>query len=329
MLSLQPEGLYCKIGDFYIDPWKPVPRAVITHAHADHARRGMGAYLAPFYSKNVLRLRLGKHIRLETLAFNEKYYIRGLSVSFHPAGHIPGSAQIRLEYRGEVWVVSGDYKTTYDGLSHAFEPVPCHTFITESTFGLPLFQFPDQQLVFKEMETWYRRCRQQNEQAVVLAYSLGKAQRVMMGLHHMGIPVVLHSTVWETQQALSQNGFSLPKAPRWLARQKEGFNDAVLIAPPGAARNGNFLNKHPHQLAAASGWMHLRGLRRRANYEKGFVLSDHADWNGLLYAIRETGAEQIWITHGYSDALSRHLREQGLRAQTLETHFGTTEDDSE
>jgi putative mRNA 3-end processing factor len=328
MLSLRSEGLYCAQGDFYIDPWKPVARAVVTHAHADHARRGMGSYLAPFFSKNVLKLRLGKHIRLDTLPFGQKHYIRGLSLSFHPAGHIPGSAQIRLEYRGEVWVVSGDYKTTPDGLSHPFEPLTCHTFITESTFGMPLFQFPTQETVFSEMEAWYRRCSGAGELPVVLAYSLGKAQRVMLGLHQRGIPVALHSSVWETHEALRKNGFGLPPAPKWYARHVPE-RMPVLIAPPGAVRGAGFLRKQPHQLAAASGWMHLKGLRRRAGYEMGFVLSDHADWNGLLYAIQETKAEQVWITHGYSDVLSRFLREQGIQAQTLETHFGQTDDDSE
>lgn len=328
MLSLRSEGLYCERGDFYIDPWKPVPRAVITHAHADHARRGMGSYLAPFYSKNVLKLRLGKNIHLDTLPFGQKYYIRGLALSFHPAGHIPGSAQVRLEYRGEVWVVSGDYKICPDGLSHSFEPLTCHTFITESTFGLPLFQFPEQNTVFGQMETWYRRCVLSGELPVVLAYSLGKAQRVFLGLHKKGIPVALHSTVWETHEALRKNGFGLPVAQRWFVR-KIPAEMPVLIAAPGAARAGRFLPKIPHQLAAASGWMHLRGLRRRAGYEMGFVLSDHADWNGLLFAIQETKAEQVWITHGYSDALSRYLREKGLKAQTLETHFGQHDEENE
>jgi putative mRNA 3-end processing factor len=328
MLSLRPEGLYCERGDFYIDPWRPVARAVITHAHADHARRGMGSYLAPFFSKNVLKLRLGKNIHLDTLAFNQKHYIRGMALSFHPAGHIPGSAQVRLEFQGEVWVVSGDYKVRPDGLSHAFEPLACHTFITESTFGLPLFQFPEQNTVFDQMEAWYQRCTLAGDLPVVLAYSLGKAQRVFLGLHKKGIPVVLHSSVWETHEALRKNGFGLPEAKRWYARTHSN-ELPVLIAPPGAARGGAFLPKRPHQLAAASGWMHLRGMRRRAGYEMGFVLSDHADWNGLLYAIHESRAEQVWITHGYSDALSRHLRENGLKAQTLETHFGQLDDENE
>jgi putative mRNA 3-end processing factor len=328
MLSLRPEGLYCERGDFYIDPWKPVHRAVITHAHADHARRGMGSYLAPFYSKNVLKLRLGKHIRLETLAFNQKYYIRGLALSFHPAGHIPGSAQVRIEYKGEVWVVSGDYKTRPDGLSHPFEPLACHTFITESTFGLPLFQFPEQESVFEEMRVWYNRCSLLGELPVVLAYSLGKAQRVMLGLHERGIPVALHPTVWETHEAVRNNGFALPVASKWHARSVSKTLP-VLIAPPGAVRAAGFLRRQPHQLAAASGWMHLRGMRRRAGYEMGFVLSDHADWNGLLYAVQETKAEQVWITHGYSDALGRYLRDKGIKAQTLETHFGPTDEEGE
>ena len=314
-------GLFCPKADVYLDPWKPVKKAILSHGHADHARWGSSSYLCTPTAAPVIKYRLGD-INLETLPFGEEKLINGVSFSFHPAGHILGSAQIKVSYKGEIVVFSGDYKTANDGFSEAFEPVKCHTFITESTFGLPVYHWQDQKWVFNEMEEWCKNNRNNGQLSILYGYSLGKAQRILQGLPESVGPIFTHSTIEAVLNVMRNQGVSLKNTipvNEHLARAE--LLSGVIIAPP-AVQNSNWLKKfEPIRNGVVSGWMALRGARRRRNADKGFVLSDHADWEGLNEAISLTGAENVFVTHGYTDILSKWLIDKGLNAHPLETNF--------
>jgi putative mRNA 3-end processing factor len=330
LIVLRPQGLYCPQGDFYIDPWRAVPLAVITHAHADHARSGHGRYLTSSAGEAVLRARLGR-ITLQTLAYGAPVMHNGVTLSLHPAGHVLGSAQVRIEYRGQVWVASGDYKTGFgfaaeDTTCTGFEPVRCHTFITESTFGLPIYRWQRQQAVFAEINAWWQANAQAGRASVLYGYSFGKAQRLLAGVDASIGPIVCHSAVESLNNAYRAGGIALPET-HLLEKfgDKADLRRALAIVPPGAARStwlrpfGDFAD------AFASGWMALRGARRRQGVDRGFVLSDHADWPGLTDAIRATGCERLIVTHGSVAVMVRYWREQGLDAGAFQTEYGTHE----
>ena len=314
-------GLYSPKADVYLDPWKPVKKAILSHGHADHARWGSSSYLCTPTAAPVIKYRLGE-INLETLPFGEEKLINGVSFSFHPAGHILGSAQIKVSYKGEMVVFSGDYKTANDGFSEAFEPVKCHTFITESTFGLPVYHWQDQKWVFNEMEEWCKNNRNNGQLSILYGYSLGKAQRILQGLPESVGPIFTHSTIEAVLNVMRNQGVSLKNTiPVNEHLTRAELLSGVIIAPP-AVQNSNWLKKfEPIRNGVVSGWMALRGARRRRNADKGFVLSDHADWEGLNEAISLTGAENVFVTHGYTDILSKWLIDKGLNAHPLETNF--------
>ncbi len=319
VLCFTDRGLFCPEGDFHIDPWRPVDRALVTHGHSDHARPGHGAYLCTAAAAPVIRHRLGD-IRLDTIAYGEKRGIGGVTVSFHPAGHVPGSAQIRVERAGEVWVVSGDYKIESDGLSEPFDPVVCHTFISECTFGLPVFRWRPQAEVMAGLARWWAANAARGVTSVLSAYSLGKAQRIMAGIAPATGPLILHPAVDAVTEILRTQGYALPPATRLApgvtAKTHPG---ALILVPPGAEGTSWAGRFGPTETAFASGWMALRGIRRRRGEGTGFVLSDHADWPGLNAAIRATGATRVFVTHGYTAPFRRWLAEQGLDAGIVET----------
>ena len=321
LVEVTRKGLYCPPADIYIDPWRSVHRALITHAHADHARTGMGLYLAHEHCVPLLKSRLGK-IQAQGYGYGVTFGVNGVRFSFHPAGHVPGSAQIRIEYKGEIWVVSGDYKLEQDGVSVPFEPVACHTFITESTFGLPIYKWLPQAEVFRDINSWWEMNASEGVVSVMVAYSLGKAQRILQQLDQRIGPVFVHPAVDEMNNVVRTFTPGLPPAQRFT----KGFNrkensKALLIIPP-ASHEANWMEKlKPYSLAYASGWMNLRGARRWQAADRGFVLSDHADWPGLLKAIEGTGAEKVYVTHGYTATFVRWLKEQGKDAEELETLF--------
>jgi putative mRNA 3-end processing factor len=325
VLTFTDSGIYCPAGDFHIDPWRPVPRALVTHGHSDHARPGMRAYLATTPALPVIRRRLGA-ISAEGLAYGEARRIGGATVSFHPAGHVPGSAQIRVEVGGEVWVVSGDYKTEPDGLAEAFEPVPCHSFISECTFGLPVFRWEPQPQVMARIRDWWAANAAEGKTSILGAYSFGKAQRLLAGLAGQG-PILTHGAVEEMTQVLRAQGYALPETvrvtPEVTAKTHPG---ALAIAPPSALGSAWSARLGPVEEAFVSGWMAVRGIRRRRALGTGFVLSDHADWPGLNEAIRATGASRIFVTHGYTAPFRHWLETQGYDAGIVETRFG---DDAE
>jgi putative mRNA 3-end processing factor len=321
LLSFTDRGIHCAEGGFFIDPWRPVDRALITHGHADHARPGHGSYLATHAALPVLRHRLGQ-VTAQGVDYGQPIRMGGVEVSFHPAGHVPGSAQIRVARKGEVWVVSGDYKIEDDGLSEPFEPQVCQHFITESTFGLPVFRWKPQAEVAAEINGWWQTCAAAGKTAFLGAYSLGKAQRILTLLDTRIGPVLTHSAVEATNQVMRAQGITLPETLRITADvTAKSHPGALAIAPPSALGSSWTKRFGPQETAFASGWMQLRGIRRRRAGDRGFVISDHADWSGLLSAIRATTAENIYVTHGYTDIFTRYLRENGWRTEVVTTEF--------
>jgi putative mRNA 3-end processing factor len=321
VLTFTDSGIFCPAGDFHIDPWRPVARALVTHGHSDHARFGMRSYLATNQALPVIRRRLGD-ITAEGIAFGERRRIGDATVSFHPAGHVPGSAQIRVEVAGEVWTVSGDYKTEPDGLAEPFEPVVSHTFISECTFGLPIFRWEPQPRVMARIRDWWAANAAQGKTSILGAYSFGKAQRLLAGLGGQG-PILTHGAVEEMTQVLRAQGYALPQTirvtPEVTAKTHPG---ALAIAPPSALGSSWSARLGPVEEAFVSGWMAVRGIRRRRALGTGFVLSDHADWAGLNEAIRATGAHGIFVTHGYTAPFRQWLETQGYQAGIVETRFG-------
>jgi putative mRNA 3-end processing factor len=324
LIVQRPEGLYCPAGDFYIDPWRPVARAVITHAHGDHARMGHGHYLAHEKSAGVLRARLGD-ITLQTLRYGERLDHHGVRLSLHPAGHVLGSSQVRLEQGGQVWVASGDYFVSgvddHNPTCEPFEPVPCHCFITESTFGLPIYRWRPQQEVYADINAWWRQNAAQGRASLLMGYSFGKAQRLLAGVDPAIGPIVTHGAVDPLNEAYRAEGVRLPPTHRVDALDKAALAQALVIAPPAVQGSAWARRFGDASDAFASGWMQLRGARRRRAVDRGFVLSDHADWPGLQRAIRATGASRVIVTHGYEAVMVRWLQEQGLQAEAFETEY--------
>ncbi len=323
LLQFDYKGIYCAAADVYIDPWKPVKKALITHAHADHSRWGMQHYLTQHDSIPIMKHRLGADINVQGVAYAEEIRINGVRFSFHPAGHIPGSAQIRVEHKGEIWVVSGDYKLEADGLSEAFQPVPCHHFITECTFGLPVYTWKPQKEVFGEVNTWWQKNQGEGKVSIIAGYSLGKAQRILQGLNVGAGPIFTHGAVENTNEVLRKQGVKLPDTTLVTAGHKKAdFKGAVVVCPPSAVNTPWMKKMGPASTAFCSGWMALRGARRRRAADRGFVLSDHADWQGLLTAVEESGAQHIYTTHGYKDIFARYLSEEkGLDAWPVDTLY--------
>ncbi len=323
LLSLRKEGLYCAAGDFYIDPWRPVERAVITHGHSDHARWGMKGYLCSTPSVPILRHRLEEGAKITGVDFGEERLINGVTVSFHPAGHIPGSAQVRVEHQGQVWVASGDYKTEPDATSEPFEPIRCHGFVTETTFGLPIYQWRPEAEVMGQINDWWRANQEQGRASVLFGYALGKAQRVIGGVDAGIGPIVVHGAVEVMNRACIEAGVKLPQTMT-VSEAEKGFDwsRCLIVAPPSANGTPWMRRFGTVSTAFASGWMAIRGARRRQALDRGFVLSDHVDWQALLDTVEATGAEQVWTTHGYAEQTARYLREErGLDARAIETEF--------
>ncbi len=322
LLEVTESGLYCAAGDFYVDPWRRVDRAVITHAHADHARPGHGRYLCAAPGKPVLRTRMGGNATIDSLRYGETTSINGVTVSLHPAGHVLGSAQVRVEHRGEVWVVTGDYKLDHDPTCASFEPVRCDVFVTESTFGLPVYRWPAPDVVAAAINAWWRANRDAGRTSVILAYALGKAQRIAASVDAGIGPIVAHGAVMKLVEAYRASGVRLPSIDRVPPRARRvGGGRALVIAPPSVHGTTWLKMFGESSVAVASGWMTVRGVRRRRGVETGFVVSDHADFPGLLSAIEASGASRVLVTHGFSDVLARYLREQGLDAKPLATRF--------
>ncbi len=320
LLHFNQKGIYCKQADVYLDPWKPVKKAIISHGHADHSRWGHQQYITHHTNVPIIKHRLGD-INVAGVDWGESFIVNGVKFSLHPAGHIIGSAQIRVEYKGEVWVFTGDYKLEDDGLATPYEVVKCHSFITECTFGLPAFKWQPQKEVFNEINTWWQQNKEEGNTSVLFGYSLGKAQRLLKHLDTSIGQIYTHAAI-ENMNEVVREIASLPETIRITKdTKKENLKGNMVLAPPSAHGSPWIRKMVPYVTASASGWMTFRGARRRRAIDKGFVLSDHCDWQSLFTTIKATGAEKIICTHGYTDIFSRFLCEQGYDARTEQTQF--------
>lgn len=322
MALLRPtdRGLYCEAADVFVDPWAPVERAVVTHAHGDHVAWGCAAYLTSARGLEVLRARLGPDATIQPLEYGVAIDRDGVRISLHPAGHILGSAQVRLELRGEVTVVSGDYKTEPDRTCAAFEPLRCDTFITESTFGLPIYRWRPEAELFAEVNDWWRANRDAGRTSLLFGYALGKAQRLISGLDPAIGPILTHGAVETMTAVYRAAGVALPPTTHAAAAGRPPAG-AIVVAPPSADGSPWARRFGAASTAFASGWMQVRGARRRQSVDRGFALSDHCDWPGLLGAVAATGAEEVWVTHGYSAVVERWLREHGVEARAIASRY--------
>ncbi|WP_224487738.1 ligase-associated DNA damage response exonuclease [Robertkochia flava] len=321
LLAFDEKGIFCEPAGVYLDPWRPVDKALITHGHSDHARWGHRQYITHHHNKPIITSRLGT-ISAKGISWGEPLLVNNVKFSFHPAGHIPGSSQIRVEHKGEVWVFTGDYKLEDDGISQPFEPIRCHGFITECTFGIPAFNWRPQEEVFHDINTWWRENKEEGNTSVLFAYSLGKAQRLLKHLDQSIGKVYTHGAI-ENMTSVLRTFMELPPTiPINKDTPKAEIRGNLILAPP-SAHGSVWLRKFaPFVTASASGWMAFRGARRRRAVDRGFVLSDHADWSGLLKAVKATECETVVTTHGYTEIFSRYLREElGYNAYTQHTEF--------
>jgi putative mRNA 3-end processing factor len=322
LLEFTKSGIYCPKADIFIDPWRPVNRALITHGHSDHARAGNNYYLSTEEALPVIRYRLGEEIKIEGIKYGEVRKINGVSFSFHPAGHIYGSAQIKVEYKGAVWVVSGDYKASVDPLAGQFEPLSCDVFVTESTFGLPVYKWKSDSTIAAELNDWWGYNQSIGKISVIAGYALGKSQRIIRMLDTSKGRIYTHGAVENINQIFREQGVELPETTRLTPEvKKDQLMGSIVIATPSAINSPWMRRLQPYSTAIGSGWMILRGARRRRSVDRGFALSDHADWDGLNKAVEATGAEKVFVTHGYSSIFSQWLREKGYDAQPVATEF--------
>ncbi|MCZ4243689.1 ligase-associated DNA damage response exonuclease [Pedobacter punctiformis] len=327
LITFTKRGIYCKQGNFYVDPWWPVDYAVTTHGHSDHVQFGNKHYLCHTLTEPIIKHRISTDLSVETLAYGEKITRNGVSISFYPAGHIIGSAQVRLEYKGEVCVISGDYKIENDGITTPFEPVKCHTFVSESTFGLPIYKWQKQQIIFDGIKNWVNDNILQQKTSVLIAYSLGKAQRLIKNLSG-NTPIYVHNSIANLNEVIINAGIKLPETIRITPETtKNELQKGIVIVPP-VMRDSRWIKNLSHPVTGiCSGWMQVRAHRRWQSADAGFALSDHADWPGLIEAITATGAEQVYVTHGFTSAFSRFLNDNGIEASEVTTRFGQEDDE--
>lgn len=321
---MRPEGLYCPAGDFYIDPWRPVARAVITHAHSDHGRPGMAAYWCSSTTEPLLRQRVGRESRIQGHPFGESFALGRALISLHPAGHVLGSAQIRIEVGSRVAVVTGDHNASHiHGAAEPYEPVPCDLFITESTFGLPIYRWQPWQQTLAEIHDWWRLNRAAGRTSILPCYPLGKTQRILAALDPAAGPIGVNGAALPMLEHYHRAGVALPEVIDDVPGNLDTLRGRGLVLVSFAAREPAWLRKlQPLSFGTASGWMQVRGNRHQAGADRGFVLSDHSDWEGILQAVKASGARRVGVTHGQVHALSRYLREcADLEAFVVPTHF--------
>ena len=322
LLEFTGNGIYCPPADVYIDPWKPVAKALVSHGHSDHASWGHGSYLCTTSAAPVIKHRLNLSGNIQTADYGNPIFINGVEFSFHPAGHIPGSAQIRVSRQGEVWVFSGDYKLENDGISEPFEPLKCHTFITESTFGLPVYKWKPQSEVFDDINQWWRQNQAAGKVTILAGYALGKSQRILKHIDPSIGKIYVHGAVDTLTQILRAQQIELPPTIYVTSEmKKKDFEGAFVLCPPSAIGSLWLRKFDPYSLGIASGWMGLRGARRRRGADRGFVLSDHADWTALNQAVEATGAQRVFVTHGYSEVFTHWLSGKGIEAKAVKTQF--------
>ena len=317
LLNFTSRGIYCAQADVYIDPSRAVDKAIITHGHSDHASPGSKQYMCSDNTVPALRVRLGKRCNVQGVPYGQSFLVNGVKFSFHPAGHIVGSAQVRVEYKGEIWVVTGDYKLEHDGLCAGYEPVTCHHFVTESTFALPIYHWERQEILIQDMLTWWNNNQKAGCTSLISAYSLGKAQRL---IHHLngGGDIFTHPTVEKMNRALRAYGIPIPET-RELTPDipAASLKKALIIAPSTSITQPEYQHITDVSVAFASGWMATLKFRKNRICDKGFAMSDHVDWMDVLKAIEASRASHVYVTHGYTKVLTLWLREQGYYAEAV------------
>lgn len=320
LLEFTSKGIYCSKADVYLDPWRGVKKAIITHGHSDHARWGSKSYITQIDNVPILKHRLGD-ISVTGKKYGDKFQINGVTFSFHPAGHVPGSSQIRVEYRGEVWVFTGDFKTQDDKISTPYEPIKCNTFITECTFGLPVYKWEEPKIVHGQINKWWAKNKSNGITSLLLGYSLGKIQRLLKNLDPEIGKIYTHGATEKMTEVLRAK-IDFPKT-NLITRDtiKKEIEGNLVLAPPAVL--GSIWSRKLGITSSgyASGWMAIRGARRRRAVDRSFVLSDHADWDGLLSAIYSTECENVITTHGYTDIFAKYLNEKGLNAMSEKTEY--------
>ena len=324
ILQMTSAGLYCAAGDFYIDPGKKVERAIITHAHSDHARSGMGHYYASTSGKELLRNRVGKGIGLTSMDFGEETRIGEAVVSLHPAGHILGSAQVRVAARGQVAVVTGDYNATHEhAAAEPYAPVECDLLITESTFGLPIYRWPEQQTVMEDIHQWWRENQERGRTSILPCYPLGKTHRILAALDPGTGPIAVAGPARGFLPFYESAGVTFPANLDLDEESIPQLKGKGLVLMSFAGREPPLLKRlHPLSFGSASGWMQIRSVRRGRDFDRGFILSDHSDWSGLLRCIKDSKARRVGVTHGQTEVFARYLKEvKGLQAFVVPTHF--------
>ena len=328
LLQTTDLGLFCPTGDFYVDPQRPVDRAVVTHAHTDHARWGCKNYLAAAPSEHLLRMRMNDDAEFQFLQYGDSISINGVDISFHPAGHMLGSAQVRLEHRGKVAVVTGDYKLGTDPTCEPWQPVKCDLLVTESTFGLPVYRWQPEQVTVDSINGWWRATRDEGKCCVLYGYAVGKSQRLLAGLDPSIGPIYTHGAVEKGNEAYRKTGVELPETTYVGSIEgKHDWSGAMVIAVPSAHGSPWMRKFGAVRTAMASGWMAVRGARRRRSVDRGFIVSDHVDWPSLMKAVELCDPETVWVTHGYSATVARYLQENGRNAKAIETRVRSEDDD--
>ena len=320
LLEFTSNGIYCSKADVYLDPWKGVKKAIITHGHSDHARWGSKSYITQIDNVPILKHRLGD-ISVLGKKYGDKFQINGVTFSFHPAGHVPGSSQIRVEYKGEVWVFTGDFKTQDDKISTPYEPIKCNTFITECTFGLPVYKWENPKVVHEQINNWWAENKSNGVTSLLMGYSLGKIQRLLKNLEPEIGKIFTHGATEKMTEVL-RSKIDFPKTTL-ITRDtsKKEIEGNLVLAPPAVLGSAWSKKFGITSTGYASGWMAIRGARRRRAVDRSFVLSDHADWDGLLSAINSTECENVITTHGYTDIFAKYLNEQGLNALSEKTEY--------
>ncbi|EMI52250.1 ligase-associated DNA damage response exonuclease [Rhodopirellula sallentina] len=328
LLQSTQRGLYCPVGDFYVDPRVAVNRAVVTHAHTDHARWGCRHYLAASPSEHLLRMRMNDDAEFEFMPYGESVTVGGVDVSFHPAGHMLGSAQVRLEYRGEVVVVTGDYKLGADPTCESWQPIPCHLLVTESTFGLPVYRWEPDEVTSGQINQWWRESRDAGLCCVLYGYAVGKSQRLLAGLDPSIGTIYTHGAVEKGNEAYRRTGVKLPETVFvGDLDRKHNFTGGMVVAVPSANGTPWLRRFGKVSTAMASGWMAVRGARRRRAVDRGFIVSDHVDWPSLLEAVRSCDPDTVWVTHGYTAAVARYLQENGRDAVAIDSRSRSESDE--
>ena len=318
LITYTKNGLYCPRAQVYIDPHKKVDNAMITHGHGDHAKWGHRYYVCAQSSVNILKHRLGHSISIRGMGYGASMSINGVKFSFHPAGHILGSAQIRIEYKGEIWVISGDYKLEDDGISTPFESIKCHHFITECTFGMPKYKWPDQKEIISDINGWWAHNANQDRPSVIAAYALGKAQRILYNIDNTIGPIYTFEGIEKMNAVYRIEGVNLPST-RSLNRKSKITNlkKALVVVPPRMLKKGVKNTIEDCSIGVASGWMIDENRIIEKGGDEGFVLSDHCDWDGLNTAIKETGATHVYTMHGYTESFTEWLNDQGYFSKSV------------